>query len=200
MTGSIIRWVAGCSIYGLMGIYCLSLAIGSASAANPQPASPQPDGSALEDGLAVQYYSGVFNDMSELEDVMELEPGEDGPAIPSLDYAVGVGNVLTSGSNDFVGAHIRGLIELADPGTYQFQVTSNDGVRVTLGGVVIHEDPTVHPDTTSPPIPVEIERPGWYPLDILYFEKKRTSTLKLHWQPPGASGFAAVPAAVLKHQ
>lgn len=180
--------------------FSLLLATEVAAAQTPKPLVPQPNAADLEDGLAVTYYSGVFNHLDELEEAMEMEPGEEGPAILALDYSVGVGNVLTSNANDFVGAQISGVIELSQPGTHQFLVTSNDGVRVSLGGVMVFEDPTVHPDTTSAPVAINVQEPGWYPLEILYFEKKRTSTLRLHWQPPGAAEFAPVPAAVLKHR
>ncbi len=49
------------------------------------------------------------------------------------------------------------------------------------------------------PISVEIEQAGWYPLEVLYFEKKNTSTVQLRWSPPGGVGFTAVPASAFKH-
>ncbi len=171
----------------------------SVSAGSIKPATPAPNPEAMKDGLAVLYYFEIYNNIDELVDFMGRKKGKPGPPLATLDYKVGPGAVLTSGSSNFVGAHITGFIHLAEAGTYAFKVTSNDGVRLSLGGKMIYEDPEVHADWTSDPIVVPIETAGWYPLDVLYFEKKNTSTLILEWKPPGASGYDIVPTTVLKH-
>lgn len=167
--------------------------------AAPKPAAPQPSAQGLKDGLAVDYYYAKFNHVREIESWMKYKPGKPGAALAALNFAGGVGKVLTSGADDLVGARITGYIKFERPGTYRFQVTSNDGVRVSLGGEKIYEDPKVHPDRTSDPIPVVIAEAGLYPLEVLYFEKKNTATLQVSWSPPGASGFEFLSAAVLKH-
>jgi hypothetical protein len=180
-------------VLGLLGLTT------PAVAASISPMTPQPKAADLKDGLAVRYYTSVFENILDLLDFMRIREGTAGTPISELNYKVGVGKVLTSNGNDFVGAHITGAIHLESAGTYKFEVTSNDGVRVNLGGQQIFQDPGVHPDTTSDPIPVEVTQPSWYPLEILYFEKKNTSTLILRWQPPGSAGYEVVPAAALKH-
>jgi hypothetical protein len=47
---------------------------------------------------------------------------------------------------------------------------------------------------------VEISAPGWYALEIWYFEKKGTATLDVLWSRPGSSGFETIAAEVLKHE
>jgi hypothetical protein len=42
---------------------------------------------------------------------------------------------------------------------------------------------------------LNIAVPGWYKLEVTYFERKSTSTLQLYWQRPGATEFEIVPAA-----
>jgi hypothetical protein len=98
-----------------------------------------------------------------------------------------------------MGADIKGLINFEKKGTYTVMVHSNDGVRVTIGGVMIHEDPEVHADRFSEEIKLEISEPGWYPVHILYFEKKNTATLELYWDPPGPEEIDYVPAAAFAH-
>jgi hypothetical protein len=176
----------------------LALAV-PASGAGIKPLSPQPKAEALNDGLAVSYYFAIYNSIEELTSWMDHKKGKPGEPIPTLNYKVGQGKVLTSDSSNFVGAHITGLINLAKAGTYAFEVTSNDGVRLTLGGKMIFEDPEVHADWTSEPIVVPVTEPGWYPIDVLYFEKKNTSTLIVKWKPPGAAGFEVVPAEAYKN-
>ncbi len=186
----------------LTALFAALVALGVAApgrAAPLSPLSPQPQADALKDGLAVDYYYSVFEHIVELTTFMQSKKGEAGPPLPQLNYKVGIGNVLTTTSGDFVGAHITGAIKMETAGTYQFEVTSNDGVRVSLGGEQIFTDPGIHPDSTSPPIDVEITEPGWYALDVLYFEKKNTSTLILRWKQPGAADFEVVPAAAFKH-
>lgn len=187
------------SLFALPAMLFALAAAGAAWSAGPRPADPQPDAAALKDGLAVRYYFAKYNHVRELESWMKYKDGKPGDPLPMLDWKVGTGPVLTSGVKDLVGAHITGYIGFESPGTYQIKVTANDGVRLTLGGEKLYEDPKVHPDRTSDPIDVTVDQPGWYPLELLYFEKKNTSTLQLHWSPPGSSGFDPVPAAAFKH-
>jgi len=163
------------------------------------PANPQPDAAALNDGLAVRYYFARFTHIDNLEAWINTDDGIAGTPLPNLDYQMGAGNVLTTTSADLVGAHITGFIEFAEEGVYELKITSNDGVRLTLGDQMVFEDPEIHADTASPPLVVTITMPGWYPLDILYYEKKGSAALKLHWKTPGASGFTVVPTTALKH-
>jgi hypothetical protein len=163
------------------------------------PADPQPDAAALKDGLAVRYYFSKFTHIDNLAAWMNSEDGIEGEPLPNLDYQMGAGNVLTTTSADLVGAHITGFMDFPEAGTYELTVTSNDGVRVTLGGVMMFEDPEIHADTASPRLVVRIEEPGWYPLDILYYEKKGSAALKLHWKKPGESAFSVVPTTAFKH-
>lgn len=187
------------SLFPLLALTLVLAAAGTAWSAGPQPANPQPDAKALKDGLAVRYYFAKYNHIRELESWMKYKAGKPGDPIAMLDSKVGSGAVLTSGVTDLVGAHITGYLGFESAGAYRLQVTSNDGVRITLGGAKIYSDPDVHRDRTSDPIAVQIDRPGWYPIEVLYFEKKNTATLQLHWSPPGSSGFAPVPATAFKH-
>jgi hypothetical protein len=159
-------------------------------------AEPQPTAERLQPGLAVGYVYGRFNHLKEFE-TRKFEPGK---PLPQLDYRMGDGAVLTTKERDQVGALITGFIRFAKAGTYGFDVTSNDGVRVEIGGKLLYEDPTVHSDDTSDRIDVKIEQPGWYPIKILYYEKKGTATLVLRWIEGEAKGkLTPVPAAAFAH-
>ena len=167
--------------------------------ADLRAADPQPDLLGLNEGLAVRYYFGEFNHIRELEVWMRRRNGQLGAPLPMLDFDMGKGEVLGSGQKDHVGTHITGYIAFDAPGTYRFRVTSNDGVRVTLGGILIYEDPEVHGARTSHPIPVLIPEASLYPLEVLYFEKTKSATLQVYWAYPGAEEFVAVPAEVFWH-
>ena len=166
----------------------------------PVRASPQPTSSALQDGLAVRYYYGTFDHIRDLESFMQYKDGQEGSALVGLRHEMGKGAVLSSQSDDFVGAHITGYLNLEETGTYRFQVTNNDGVRLHLGGARIHDDPGTGPARTSDSIPVDVTDPGWYAIEIWYFEKRGTATLDIVWGPPGADSFIELPTAAMKHQ
>src|SRR5262249_52641200 len=100
----------------------------------------------------------------------------------------GTGRVLTSKAHEGVGAILTGFIQFEQPGVYGMNVTSNDGVRLEIGGKLIHEDPGVHSDTTSDRIDLKIDQPGWYPITIMYFQKRYTATLVVRWIGPGEKG------------
>jgi hypothetical protein len=160
-----------------------------------KPAEPAPAADRLTPGLAVEYAYAIVNHIDELKG-KKFEPG---PPLPTLNYKVGSGSVLTSKQSDGVLAMISGLIQLDKPGVWGFDVTSNDGVRVEIGGKMLHEDPGVHADDTSDRIDVKVERAGWYPIKVLYFEKRNTSTLILRWAPPGDKALVPVPAKAFAH-
>lgn len=162
-------------------------------------ASPQPAAGALSAGLAVRYYGAKYNHIRELVEMMDYQKGTQGKPIPMLNYHVGRGNVLTTTTTDLMGADITGFIHLAKAGKYTFLVQSNDGVRLEIGGKQIYEDPDVHSDRFSDELFLEISDPGWYPIRVLYFEKKATSTLELYWQVPGSSDADFVPADAFAH-
>ncbi len=164
------------------------------------PAKPQPKPAALKPGLAVTYYYSMVRHVDELATIAKYSKGQVGPPIPQLNYHGGQGNVLTSKFDNGVGAFIEGLINFAQAGTYVLKMQSNDGVKLEIGGKLIHMDGGVHVDTFSDPIPVRIDEAGWYPLSLIYFERKNTSTLELYWSKAGGTEAADfVPADAFAH-
>lgn len=194
----------GISKIAIGGIVALGMCFAAFSAtaesiSGLKPAYPQPNAAELEPGLAVQYYGAKFNDLDDMDDWMKYDDGKAGTPIPMLNYQVGTGNVLTATSEDFVGADIKGFINMDKPGRYTFMVHSNDGVYVAIGDKLIYEFPTVHGDTFSDEIVVEISEAGWYPIHVKYFEKKNTSTLELYWESPNGGDMDYVPAEAFAH-
>jgi hypothetical protein len=160
-----------------------------------EPLSPQPSIGKVEPGLAVTYYYAMFEDVAYIS---KLVKGKPGPPIALLDHDTNSGKVLTAKRSMGVGAEIRGMIHLPDPGTYLFRVNSNDGVKVTIAGILLHEDPYIHSDTISEAIEFAVQQAGWYDLAIDYYQKKGTSALGLYWTPPGGSE-TTVPAEAYGH-
>ena len=167
--------------------------------ATPQPAAPQPDPAALKDGLDSRYYVKAFHDIDELLEWTEYRDGIPGTPVAGLEHRAGKGEVLTSGYSDEVGAELTGYLRLPEAGSYQLQVTTNDGTRIYLGGARIHDDPKVAPDRTMKSEAFEIAVPGWYPLAVWYFERHNTSTLEVLWKTPASADFQSIPLDNLKH-
>jgi hypothetical protein len=169
---------------------------GAEPLAGLRAAEPQPTAAQLMPGLAVEYTYAIMNHVDDMKG-KKFEPG---PPVTHLDWKMGEGTVLTSKAADGVGAIISGFIQFEKAGVYGFDVTSNDGVRLEIGGKKIYEDPTVHGDDTSDRIDVKIEQPGWYPITVTYFEKRNTATLVVRWIAPGQSGkLAPVAPKALAH-
>jgi hypothetical protein len=148
-------------------------------------------------GLAVRYVFAYFRHIDEIVEFMAADKGKEGDPLVNIDSKVGGGNVLTSGMDDGVAAAISGLINLDTAGTYAFSANSNDGFRLTVGGIQVVEDPDVHYDRFSEIGKITVTTPGWYSLKMLYFERKSTSLIQLYWRPPGAKKMVIVPADVL---
>lgn len=174
-----------------------------AGAASPQQVSmlkpaAGPAGSLdLKPGLRVEYIPGFVRHIDEIAD---KEGNQGGGILNTLEWNNDDGEVMTSGLEDGVAARITGFVNFSKAGNYVLAIQSNDGVRLSIGGELIIDDPDVHPERFSPNVSVRIETPGWYPLHLLYFERKGTSTLELYWQPPGAKGFDYVPANAFAHR
>lgn len=166
-----------------------------------KPIAEQPPSTARKQGLVPTYFFSIFNLVNEVAEVAKLGAGIVGrPTIPALDYKVGSGEVLASGRTDGVGADIKGMINFPEAGRYTMALESNDGVRLEIGGRQIFSDPSVHADRFLQPVSVDIETPGWYPLSILYFEKRNTATLQLFWTNPSEEGgLKLVPADAFAH-
>ena len=164
------------------------------------PLAPQPEKDKLKPGLAVTYYFNIFNYINEISEFAKIQKGVRGKPIPMLNYKVGPGKVLTSDRVNGVGADIRGLMHFAKPGTYTIAMQSNDGVRLEIGGKQIILDPKVHVDRFSPLVRVRVNQAGWYPISILYFEKRNTSTLELYWiKPKEDTSLKFVPSTAFAH-
>ena len=168
--------------------------------------SPQPAPDAVGPGLEVEYLYEKFYDLNGIYDAgADPVPGEPIAMLNTVtetDPATGkdkVVNVLTSDQTTLVGAVIRGVIHFAESGDYILRITSNDGVRVWIGGVMIWDDPEVHFDRMSPPLQLAVGEPGWYEIKIDYFQKKGSWALQMLWTPPGGGEPVPVPPEAFGH-
>jgi PA14 domain len=174
-------WAVAGLLWVVLGV---AASAGAETISGLKPTEPQPEAARLKPGLAVQYTYAIMNHVDEMKG-RQFEPGS---PILHLDWVMGTGRVLTSKAHEGVGAILTGFLQFEKPGVYGVNVTSNDGVRLEIGGRLIHEDPGVHSDTTSDRIDLKIDQPGWYPITITYFQKRHTATLVVRWIGPGEKG------------
>jgi len=163
------------------------------------PAQIAEGGADLLTGLGVDYYYAKINNVDVLRGLIRSRKGSSGEPILALNYVGNETSVLTSPAADMVGARIHGFLKVTEPGTHFLRVTANDGVELWVAGRLLYADPKVHPDRSSPILGADFPEPGYYPVEILYFEKKGSATLKLEWRPPGAKELNVIPAGSFFH-
>lgn len=156
----------------------------------------------LKPGLDPIYYLDYFK-----RDVRRLPSGEQssvytvfhGAPILELNHSFGKGEVFASGASRGVGIRMRGYLQFDQSGEYTVQALANDGIIVRIDGVEVLSDPMQHSDRLTDASRLTIAVPGWYPLEIDYFQRKGTATLKLLWQPPGSDAQVPIPAGAYGH-
>jgi hypothetical protein len=167
---------------------------------NLQPSLAETDG--LLPGLDVFYYVDFFE-----RDVRLLPKTESsqfrsfrGKPVEQLNHQFGKDKVFDSGTNRGVGMRLNGYLNFPDPGVYEMQALSNDGIVMSISGNVALSDPEQHSDRLSNIAHISIDQPGWYQVDIDYFQRKGTAALKLLWKVPGAKTFVPVPKQTYAHK
>ena len=183
----------------------LAMTLGSASTAWSQdgfhglkPFTPQPADSALKPGLTVRYYNTKVRYLDELVRFISSRPGTPGEPLRALDYAdKGPGAyVLGTDRPELVAAVIDGLMRFDTPGRYELAFVINDCIQFFLDGQMLFaKDWDGTPSLLWDSFFVNIEQPGWYPLHLIYYQRKGTAALELNWKRPGQAGdLAVVPA------
>ena len=155
----------------------------------------------IQPGLSVRYYDEFFSrHLDSLPSKTDpFKSGRIGKPIRLLDREFGRTEVFDSGTNRGIGMRMEGLLHLPSPGTYRFQALSNDGIRVYVNGQRILDDPDVHSNRLTPVATVDIATPGWYPLEVEYFQRKGTAAIMLYWQPPENNALSIIPAQAYGH-
>lgn len=149
------------------------------------PANPQPRG--VKPGLTVTY--AYPNEVKTLRDATKaLQAGaEAGPNLTGLDYRdTNTGeNTLTSKRAEQVVANIRGYVRFDAPGLYVIDFLTNDGIRAVVGGQVVGKFDGRQTCQETFATTVDVPTAGWYPLQVLYFQRLGTSCLHMR---SGAKG------------
>ncbi|MCE8539350.1 hypothetical protein KBY27_17985 [Ruegeria pomeroyi] len=161
-----------------------------------QPAKPL--SANLKPGLSVRYAWGgpplaKIDNLTEARDLLALE-AKPGKPLRGLDYAdrSEFEPTLTHKEHYNVAADIRGYMKFEEPGIYEIETWSNDGIDARLSGQQVGLWLTRQSCSANQRVEVEVPEPGWYKLEITYFQKYMNKCLMMKWGKKG-SGMNWVP-------
>ena len=98
---------------------------------------------------------------------------------------------------DNFSARWVGQVEAPVDGSYQFQTSSDDGVRLWVNGQLVINNWTVHATTLNTSAAINLAAGQRVAVVVEYQEVTGFSTMQLLWKTPGTTTFAVVPAARL---
>ncbi|MBW1634884.1 MAG: hypothetical protein JRJ68_01290 [Deltaproteobacteria bacterium] len=155
----------------------------------------------LQPGLSVVYIEKKYRNINQIPTgAAALRAGYQGKPVMILNHQSDKnGVVFDSGRSQGVAMVMDGFVHLEKAGIYLWRALANDGIRMFIDDRMIFEDPLVHKDKLTPVGSFQAGEAGWYPLNIIYFQRKGTSALKLYWQSPGAEEFGPVSAEAYWH-
>lgn len=151
-----------------------------------------PDGTPLEPGLSLRIYD-VGTSMTSLPRLVPGQSPNESRLIPNVDLRR---NVRWSGIADNFYTTIDGWIVVAAPGLHTFELRSDDGSRLKIGGkTVVDMDRTQSPTSATGAIELAA---GLHPILIEHFDAGGGEEVRLAWRPPAAESFSVVPAESLR--
>ena len=132
-------------------------------------------------GLTYRYYEGTWNSLPNFSALTPVKTGVS-------DYADI--SARTPERNDNFGFVWEGYIRITTPGTYTFEIISDDGSKLYFNSLYNSlATATVNNDGIHAPWPatgtVNIPAAGIYPISITFFEKDGGETMQVYWTGPG---------------
>ena len=115
----------------------------------------------------------------------------------AIDFNWGTASPGTGVNTNNFSARWTGTVLAPTTGSYRFQTVSDDGVRVWVNGVRIINNWTDHSATTNTSGTVSLTAGQRYTIQVEYYEKGGSATMRLRWLRPGTSSYVAIPAANL---
>jgi hypothetical protein len=159
------------------------------------------DDSLLKPGLLPIYIYKFFKSVDEMPKLdIKTTTEKVGKPILFLDHVFGKEDlVFDSGVSQGIGIQMSGFLKFSEPGKYTLKTKSNDGISVWICDKRIVWHPGIHSDHFSDEVVLDIQKPGWYPLMIKYFQRKGTSAIAMYWILPGETNFSIIPADAYSH-
>ncbi len=92
---------------------------------------------------------------------------------------------------------LAGELLIEQAGSYRFRLTSDDGSRLTLGGLLLIDNDGRHGMTPAESAPVALEAIA-HDLLIEHFDSGGARGVRLEWMTPGSERFVVVPTDALR--
>jgi hypothetical protein len=165
------------------------------------PGKELSDDSALKPGLLPIYIYKLFKTVEEMPKLdINTTKEKVGEPILFLDHTFGKTDpVFDSGVTQGIGIQMNGFLRFSEPGKYTLKTRSNDGISVWIRDKRIIWHSNVHTDRFSEEVVLDIQKPGWYPLTIKYFNRAGTAAIGMYWKQPGKDNFSVIPAEAYSH-
>ncbi len=166
------------------------------------PARELSEDSALKPGLLPIYIYKLFKSVDEMPKLnIKTTTEKVGKPILFLDHSFGKKDpIFDSGVSQGIGIQMNGFLKFSEPGKYTLKTKSNDGICVWISDKRIVYHPGVHTDHFSNEVVLDIQKPGWYPLMIKYFQRSGTAAIAMYWKLPGKTDFSVIPAEAYSHE
>ncbi|MBC2604829.1 putative Ig domain-containing protein [Pelagicoccus albus] len=142
-----------------------------------------------QSGLRASYYD-LDSAPTQLSDIDFDATPDFIEVVSEVNMSVGAGEVYSGGQSDNVAVKYEGYIEVDETGTWNFQVSGDDGYRLFIDGeeVLALDGLHGHLSTTGS---VELDE-GSHSIELIYFERDGGSSLTLEWQGPSDSEFSII--------
>ncbi len=166
------------------------------------PGKDLSDDSALKPGLLPIYIYKLFKSVDEMPKVDIKKTTEKvGQPILFLDHSFDKKELIfDSGVSQAIGIQMNGFLKFSLPGKYTLKTKSNDGICVWVCDKRIVYNPGIQTDHFSNEVILDIQKPGWYPLMIKYFQRIGTAAIAVYWKLPGETVFSTIPAEAYSHE
>ncbi|HEX5685644.1 MAG TPA: PA14 domain-containing protein [Ideonella sp.] len=146
------------------------------------PTGPSGGGS----GLSGQYFNNI-----------SLSGGYTVLRNEAVDFDWGGGAPAAGIPADYFSVRWTGKLIAPTSGLYTLRTSSDDGVRLWVNGALVIDNWTDHAPTTNTSAAIALTAGAPADIRLEYYERGGGAVMRLHWLPPGATTFAAIPAAQL---
>jgi hypothetical protein len=165
------------------------------------PVRTLPEDTGLSPGLLPIYIYKMFKSVDEMPKLdIKTTTEKVGNPILFLDHRFNNKELIfESGVSQGIGIQMEGFLKFSEPGKYTLKTNSNDGICVWICDKRIVYHPGVHTDHFSNEVVLDIQKPGWYPLMIKYFQRTGTAAIVMYWKLPGKADFSVIPAEAYAH-
>jgi hypothetical protein len=145
----------------------------------------KPETPTLEGGVTYRYFEGNWSLVPEFGKLVPVKAGI------AANFDLGKRN-----RDDYFGFQFDGFISILNPGTYTFHLTSDDGSKLYIDGMLVVSNDGIH-GATERYGSIGLTQ-GVHGIRVEYFENQGGQVLEVAYEGPGVS-YRAIPSGVLSH-